>query len=319
MGAAAVLRYLTSIHLNLLGPLPKAGEWMAKSAEQLPQPTKLSINAVWQKKYAERPLLDIAGELERLYWKNPDCEIEDWVFRSYAKAGAFNAARRFYVESRENLLDSVKTSNQLGHYAYLVGYLKNDAALREMALEDSRSGSGGDMQLHIWDAAIRDDRERLSRQVEEFIERYESDKGPKARGARLKGFLPLLPALANANDPKHKQAISYFGNDPDWVILRWLWIEKFKLSKDDAIAFLGGRETDAPRHVIICYLDGDAEKARSAAEALMHIAGTSAEQCILAKFLSMKDAKEPDVPDLKPAGASSARAAVLARFAKKQK
>jgi len=322
MGAAAVLHYLTSIRLDLLAPLPKAGEWMAKSAEQLPQPTKLSINAVWQKKYAERPLLDIAKELERLYWQNPDCEMEDWVFLYYAKAGAFNAARRFYLESRENLLDSVKTSNGLGHYAYLVGYLKNDASLREMALEDSRCGSYGDMQLHIWDAAIQDDRAQLRRQVEELIERYEREKGPEAPGARLKGFLLLLPALANANDPKHKQAISYFGNDPNWVILRWLWIDKLKLPKDEAIAFLGGRETDAPRQVIICYLDGDAEKARSAAEALMHQVGTSAERCILAKFLSMKVGKgatEPVVADMKPAGASSARAAVLARLAEKQK
>jgi hypothetical protein len=325
MGAAAALQYFTSIRRDRLGPLaPKAGEWMAKLAEQLPQPTKLSINAVWQKEFADRPPLDTARELERLYWQNPDCEMEDWVFLYYAKAGAFNAARRFYLESRENLLDSVKTSNALGHYAYLVGYLKNDASLREMALEDSRSASAADMQLHIWDAAIRDDREQLTEQVDELFERYDSEKGPKSRGARLQQFLPLLPALANADDPKHKQAIGHFGNDPDWVVLRWLWIAKLKLPKDEAIAFLGGRETDATRRVLVCYLDGNTQETWSAAEALMHQVGTSAEQCILAKFLSMKagkdgkDATEPDVPDLKPVGASSARSAVLARLAQKQ-
>ena len=323
MGAAAVLHYLTSISRDKLGPLlSKADAWMPKLAEQLPQPTKLYMNAVWQKEFAERPLLDTAKELERLYWQNPDCEMEDWVFLYYAKAGAFNAARRFYLESRENLLDSVKTSNGLGHYVYLVGYFKNDTTLCEMALKDSRSGSGGDMQLHIWDAAIRDDRKQLKSQVEELIERYESEKGPKARGARLKAFLPLLPALANASYPKHNRAISYFGNDPVWVVLRWLWIDKLKLPKDDAIAFLGGRETDATRHVMVCYLDGDTDKTQAAAEALMHQVGASAEQCILARFLSMrlsKDIKEPNVPDLKPTGVSSARAAVLARLAKKRK
>ncbi|MGD0016829.1 MAG: hypothetical protein ABSC38_04860, partial [Verrucomicrobiia bacterium] len=317
------LQYFTSIRRDQLGPLSsKVGDWMPKLAEQLPQPTKLYMNAVWQKEFAERPLLDTARELERLYWQNPDCGMEDWVFLYYAKAGAFDAARRFYLEARENLLDSVTTSHVLGHYAYLVGYLKNDASLCEMALEDSRSGSAGDMQLHIWDAAIRDDRKELKKQVDEMFERYDREKGPKSRSARLQQFLPLLSALANASYPKHNRAISYFGNDPDWVILRWLWIEKFKLPKDDAIAFLGGRETDAPRHVMVCYLDGDTARTQLAAEALMHKLGISAEQCILVRLLSMrlsKDVKEPNVPDLKPKGASSARAAVLARLAKKRK
>ena len=323
MGAAAALSYFTSIRRDQVGQLaPRIDTWTAKLAEELPQPSRLSIRAVWQREFVDKPLLDTARELERLYWQNPDCELEDWIFLYYAKAGAFNAARRFYLESRENLLDSVKTSNALGQYAYLVGYIKNDGSLRAMALEDSRSGSRSDMILHIWDAAIRDDRIELASQAEEMFRRYDQEDGPKSLSGKLKRFLPLLPALTDVNDPKHKQAVIFFGNDPGFVILRWLWIDKFKLSKDDAIAFLGGRETDATRRVMVSYLNGNVAETLSAAEALMHQSGTSAQACIVARYLGMKTAKnaaEPVVADLKPAGATSARAAVLARLAEKQK
>jgi hypothetical protein len=319
LGAVAALSYLSSIRQDLRGSLPKAEQWMETLADRLPQPTRLYINAVWHKKFDGMSMLETAQELERLYWQNPDSEIEDGVFLYYAKAGAFDAARRFYIESRPNLLDPVRTSNALGHYAYIVGYLKNDARLREMALQDSESSSYRDMLLRVWDAAVHDDREQLKEQIDELIERYESTQGPKSRGARMKQFLPLLPALANARNPKHKEAISYFGNEASWVMLRWIWIEKFKLSKDDAIAFLGGRETDAARHVLVCYLDGETEKTAQAADDLIHQDGSSPEQCILAKFLSAKlsHSKEPEIPDLKPADATSARAAVIARLMKK--
>jgi hypothetical protein len=318
-GAVAVLRYVNSIRQDLRASLPKAQEWMSASVEQLPQPTRTGVYATWNTKFSGKSLLQIAEELEKLYWQNPDSKMEDWVFLYYAKAGAFNAARRFYKESHGNLLDPVYTSNGLGHYAFILGYLLNDASLRQMALEDSASASYDDMILHMWDAAIQDSRAELANQVDELIERYEKDKGPKAFGAQLKEFLPLLPALANAKDPKHSEAISYFGKDTICVTLRWIWIEKFKLSKEDAIAFLGGRETDAPRHVLICYLDGDAEKTLQACNELMHRNDANAEQSILAKYLCDKLAKtkELDVPELKPADASSARTAVLARLAEK--
>ena len=178
------------------------------------------------------------------------------------------------------------------------------------------------MQLQLWDAAIRDNRNELQELTDGLIERYESDQGPKAQGAKLKKFLPLLPALADPRNAKHGEAIGNFGNDPNWVILRWLWIEKFKLSKDDAITFLGGRETDAGRHAMVSYLEGDVEGTRAAVEALMHHTNIAQEQCVLARFLSMKlskDVKEPVVADMKPKDAVSARAAVMARLTGQQK
>jgi hypothetical protein len=311
-----------SIRQDLLGPLPKADQWKTMFAGKLAQPNELAMQVFRTQKLAGKPFLEQAKELERLYWQNPDSGTEDIVFFNHVRAGTLNAARRFYLESRENLLDSVRTANGLGQYVYLCGYFKGDAKLCEMALEDSRSGSFGDMRLHLWDVAIRDDRTQLTTQVDELITRYESNEGPQSRGARLKSFLPLLPALSDPKDPQHKKAIHYFGNDVEWVDLRWLWVEKFKLPKEDAIAFLGGRETDAARHALVCYLDGDTEGAHSAADAAVDQENIPARIRVLARCVSMKLAKnaaEPVVADLKPAGATSARAAVFARLTEKQK
>jgi hypothetical protein len=319
--ASSVLCYLAPIRQDKLAPLPKAAEWEIELAEQLPQPTELAMQVYRTQKLVGKPLLEQAKELERLYWQNPDSGTEDVVFLHYAKAGALDAAKRFYLESRENLNDSVRTSNGLGHYAYLVGHFKGDAAFCEMAMEDSRSASYQDMVLHIWDAAVHDDRSALAKLADELIQRYEPEAGAKAAGPMLKHFLRLLPALANPNDPEHKAAIGYFRGEANWTILRWLWIEKFQLSKDDAIAFLGGRETDAARHVLVCYLDGDAAGARAATDALMDQENPRADVRVLARCVSMelaKDVPEPVVPDLKPADATSARAAVMARLPKNQ-
>jgi hypothetical protein len=319
--ASCVLCYLAPIRQDQLAPLPKAAEWETELAEQLTQPTELSMQVYRVQKLVGKPFVEQAKELERLYWQNPDSGTEDIVFFHYAGGGALDAAKRFYMESRENLNDSVRTSNGLGHYAYLTGYFKHDATLCAMAMRDSASSSYQDMVLHIWDAATRDDRASLEKIAGELIERYEPDAGRKSTGRKLRDFLPLLPALADVKDPQHKTAIGYFRGDADFVILRWLWIEKFKLSKEDAIAFLGGRETDAARHVLVCRLDGDGESARKAADALMDQENIRAEQRVLARCVSMelaKDTPEPVVPDLKPAGAVSARTAVMARLGKNQ-
>ncbi|MDB6040369.1 MAG: hypothetical protein JWM99_4210, partial [Verrucomicrobiales bacterium] len=57
--------------------------------------------------------------------------------------------------------------------------------------------------------------------------------------------------------PKHEIALHYFGRSANWTTLRWIFCEQFKLTPEDAIQFLGGRETDLYRRALICYLDKD--------------------------------------------------------------
>jgi len=66
-------------------------------------------------------------------------------------------------------------------------------------------------------------------------------------------------ALRDPQHSDHQKALAYFGRDDSWLILRWFWIDKFHLKTPDAVTFLGGRETDRARRVLICYLDRDAQ------------------------------------------------------------
>jgi hypothetical protein len=192
-----------------------------------------------------------------------------------------------------------------------------DKQLQRLALKDSASGSGGDMMMHIWEAALRDDRTELKEITDEMIERYETKAGEESNGRRLRDFLPLLDALADSRHPRHKEAIDHFGNYNRWIFLRWIWIEKFKLSKEDAIAFLGGREAGPAVHVLVCGLDQDVAGAKQALDDMITKNNIPAPLSILASQTCRKLAKETldaALPDLKPPGATSTRSAVLARL-----
>ncbi len=319
LAATKLLNYFTSIRRDLRKSTPHAEGLMAELAGKLAQPTQLYAHAVWYTKFAPLTDLERARELEKIYWKNPDCGLEDWVVRYYCLAGDLKAARRFYVEARENFLDSVRTSNGIGQTAFVLGYILHDNKLCQMALEDSASGSYMDMTEHIWDDAIRSESTELEPQVKELIERYEPNAGKDSPGRRLQNFLPLLPALANSKDPQHQEAIHYFERDTSWYILRWIWIQNFKLSKQDAITFLGGDEVGGPIRVVNFYLEGDAKKAAAAMMELSNSSEGQTEQLALASFLSRTLNNEPldaGTPDLKPADTTSTYKAVLSQLTK---
>jgi hypothetical protein len=239
------------------------------------------------------------------------------VISYYSQAGAFPAARRFYLRARTNFLDTVAVSQGIGQSAFVLGYCLHDPQLRQLALEDSASASSGDMMLHIWDAALRNDRTALKEITEEMIERYEPKAGADSRARRLREFLPLLDALVDAAHPRHKEAIDHFGNYNGWVFLRWIWIEKFKLSKEDAIAFLGGREASPAVHPLVCALEQDVEGATKALDEMINKNDLPIPMMVLATYTCRKAAKQSldtAVPDLMPRDATPTRSAVLARL-----
>jgi len=227
---------------------------LAKSFEPLvAQPGPIYARAMG---YQELDHFDRAVKYEELYWKNPDAGLESMIFRNYLLAGAFKSARRFYAQSRDNLDDPITVSNGLGLLAYASGVLRKDPLLCQWAIEDSFCGSYRDMTLQIWEAARKDNRGELKQNVVELIERYESDE-PNGAGARLSNFLHLLPSLADPAGKRHAEALRYFGKSPDWIFLRWMWIDQFKLPKEEAIEFLGGRESDQLRRALVSYYDKD--------------------------------------------------------------
>lgn len=172
------------------------------------------------------------------------------------------------------------------------------------------------MELNFLEAAVADDRPAMKSTVDELIERYESDEGGKSVGRVLRDFLPLLPALAAPGDPAHRKALEYFGRDSHWTLSRWIWSEKFKLSKDDTITFLGGRETDSLRRILISYLDADKEANACLSEAYLQETQEYHGNTVLVRFLANKLAKTRTIegPDLQPESVISTRTAVLRRL-----
>jgi hypothetical protein len=133
-------------------------------------------------------------------------------------------------------------------------------------------------------------------------------------GRRLLKFLPLLPAI---KDPKHasrKEAIEFFGREDGWTILRFIWIEKYKIPVTDAVVFLSGRENSTFNQLLIAYLEKNREKALDALNALNSNQNSNNEYRVLGSCLYQKlhpDAHPYKDKDLKPPGAMTIRQAVF--------
>jgi hypothetical protein len=318
--AVPILNYLVSLGADAQREIPGADDLKLALAETLPQPSNLYVRAVYDRKFKNLENFERAQTIERLYWQNPDSGLEDRVFRNYVVVNALTSAKRFYTQARENLLDPVGFANGMGKTAYMVGYVLNDSAVRKMALEDSRSASYSDMVINIWDAAVRDNLKELEQTAHELVERYEEDKGANSQGRQLLKFLPLVPALRDARNSSRQEALRFFGKSESWIALRWIWIEKFKMPAEDAIALLGGRENDLFRRVLICYLEKDPAKTLEALNAFSASRAYIDEKTALSTYLYYclrKNLPKRDESDLKPSGVVSTRQAVLAKLKSK--
>ena len=233
------------------------GQLTEELAESLPTPNRVVVNALFLKRYWEASGFKRAQKQERLFWQFPDCDVQRRVFREYLLAGAFKAAKRFYLQVHDLVEDRVDFSNSMASHGYLLGFQSGDRKLMETALKDSDSGSFTSMLTLIWDCAARDDIVGMRSQAQELIERYESQNAPNSLGNKLMKFIPLIPALKDSTSPDHTKALDFFGKSPSWTMLRWILIQKYKLSVEDAVRFLGGPDADRVRNVLIAYLKQD--------------------------------------------------------------
>ena len=184
----------------------------------------------------------------------------------------------------------MKFSNNTGLDLFILGLCLHDDQFRQDVLEDSASASYSDMLIHISEAAYRDKPKEIDANTTELVERYEQNKGADSTGRRLLKFLPLLPGLRDVKHPSRREAFEFFGKDPCWVILRYIWIQKFKLPTADAIVLLGGRENDPLRRVIIGCLEKDEDKATEAAQQIYAGNPIGHESMVLVAFLHSRDA-----------------------------
>jgi hypothetical protein len=307
-GRAKALAYLVQLNDQALQKIPNGLDLKYNLAESLPYPTPLKAQGMFDRKFGKLDSFARAQEYEKWYWSNPACGLEDRLIYNYIQAGAFKAARHFYLQARGTFEDPVKFANNSGMDLYVVGLCLHDEGLRQDVLKDSACGSHSDMLMNIWEAASRDKPKEIEASASEMVERYEQNQGMDSLGRRLLKFLPLLPALRDVKHPSRREALEYFGKEPAWTMLRFIWIEKFKLPTADAIVLLGGRENDALRRLIISYLEKDEDKAGEAFAQIFAKAPPRHENMVLAACLHSRLRASPhaeEIPELKPAGARS--------------
>lgn len=317
LSAVAAVRFLVGVPRKNLAEIPRGEELKFALAESLPQPTELQVEALYDKKIRGLKNFDRAKVLEGMYWQNPDSGIGPRIFGNYAASGAIKSATRFYTQSRGNILDPVSFSNGMGKSAYMLGYAMKDDRIRQWAQVDSECGSYSDFLIQIWDAAAHEDVKRLEKLVEDVVDRYEASKSSDRPGKRLSEFLPLLPALRDPKHPARREAIEFFGRKDDWTILRWIWIQQFKLSAEDAADFLGGRENDLFRLFLIAVLEKDKAKALDLLNRFNGSRSVIDERTVLAACLYYPlhgGAPPLEETDLKPTDAPSIRQSVLGRL-----
>ncbi|HAB18988.1 MAG TPA: hypothetical protein PLX89_14200 [Verrucomicrobiota bacterium] len=190
-----------------------------------------------------------------------------------------------------------------------------DQELRRAAMEDSACGSASDLQLHVWEAAVRGDPKNVRAAATAIVERYPDGRNTEG-WQRISEFIDLLPALA---DPKHvdrERALDFFGRDNTAVVLRWIWIRHYKLSAEDGIRFLGGREVEYVRKVLALALQKDAKGADAAlCDVNAPKTGITA-QTIMAywAFHELNGVSQDIGEDVMPSSARFTRAAVVDRL-----
>lgn len=239
---------------------PGSDELRLKLLAGQAEPSAASYAASWGK-YEELPPFEAAQESEKLFWRRPGSDLPyDQIFSDYVRAHAYESARRFYKQSEDVASDSVGFSNSMGPQRFTLALLENDEAAMKEALNASSSGSYSDMVVNMVAAAAEGDFKALAAQVDECLDRYPpQDEAKGDMMTMLKGFLPLVPALKDASSADHAKALDYFAKYSQWPTLQWVFIRGANLPVEQAVRFLGGKDTDVERRMLVAYLLKDRE------------------------------------------------------------
>jgi hypothetical protein len=247
---SAILQWFAfDLRSDAVPKVPGSKEYKLKFAHEQKQPTHVTITILWDD-YKKLEVFERGKQLEQLYWQGVWSDLSSEIVEDYIKAHAYQSAKRFYTQI-EHSIESVTFSNGLGPRRFTLAMLENDESAMTEALQASATGSAGDMVMNIAAAAWKDDMKSLEEQVDEYLARYD---GHDKMMLSMKGFVPLVPALKDSKQPDHNKALDYFAKNDEWPTLQWILIKNSKLSTEEAVRFLGGRETDWQRQFIVLYL-----------------------------------------------------------------
>lgn len=321
MAAAYALTYFGSLSKEAMQEVPNASILAKRFTAKIPYVTAHYFPVFYDTLFKGRNNCEVAMRMEKVYWTHPESQLEAQVFRNYAVAGANKSASRFYLQARPffQRLSPVKLGNVLGRNAYLFAYATGDRELRKAALEDSDSASHTDMRMHVWEDLIEGDFRKLGKGIDEMIERYGEGSRPDSPDRKLQAFVPLLGALQQANHPRHEEALRFFAGSKVEPIFRWICIEQFKLPPNEAIQFLGGRETDLFRRALVAYLEKDLNGMLGFINKYGASAGPNGESILLMQlFIRLKGDKPPcPETDFKPKDVQSLHGVIDEMLAKR--
>lgn len=238
---------------------PGSNELRLELLAAQPEPSKIAYDAQWGK-YATIPPFEAAQELEKSFWRRPgnDLPYAD-IFSLYVRAHAYDSAKRFYRQMEAISDNAVGFSNDIGPRRFTLALMEGDKAAMASTAEESSSGSYSDMVKDMVLSAAQDDFKALAAQVEGCLERYPRDPDPEDMMYKLRGFLPLIPALRDPASPDHGKALDYFANYSQWPSLQWTLLQNAHLSVEEGVRFLGGKNTDPERLLVVAYLVKDKE------------------------------------------------------------
>jgi hypothetical protein len=254
-GDALALSTLMNMASSTIQATPGLLKLQQNFAAGLLEPNYDQLRVIWRDQYANTSRFERAQIMEKLFWDAPGTHIEEWIYYDYIASHAFTSARRFYDQLTRAMQNPIFYAGGLGSMRHFEALLDNDRPAMLSALADCESGSYDHMHMLIRDAIHQEDDKGLERMINEMRLRYPTSD-PKLL-ENMRGFLPLLPALRATNHVDRARALDYFANKSGWAVLQWILIQKYRLSTEEAVRFLGGDDTDVTRRGLICYLRKD--------------------------------------------------------------
>lgn len=267
---------------------------------------RLALKNFAREKY--RTDIEYAREFERTFWRKPGNADYAAIFRAYLRANAPAAAKRFYELAKNTVSDSVAFGNSIGGQRFTLALVENNEADMRRILAETSTGSARDMIHNMCYRASQEDYDALKEEIDGALERYGGRDNSNGMEMKLLNFLPLIPALGDAANPKHEEALDYFKNERRWPTMQWILLHNAKLGTEDAIRFLGGRDTDEERRFQVYYLLGDRAGFENLYADYSRRANWSNMSFVLvhnlrAKLLELPE--EPDDPSVRPPNAQS--------------
>lgn len=239
-----------------------------------------------------------AQALERLMWETGQVQRPAAVFMEYLRANATTSAKRYYDRVHDAIPNKYDLQTGIGAANFALALLEKDMDRLKRTADDCLPTFGKAMELAY--ALKREDLVEARKIMDERVKMGD----PRGVFAKVRDYLALVPALMDAKDPRHREAVESFPETSSFRFVQWVLFTKAALPPDEAVKFFGGDDADETAKPFIAVL----QKKKEVFERLYERnAGRDNEMGALYTWLHnlVNDVQPPaEEPDLMPAGAT---------------